>query len=232
MDKLLRIAQTLKSIYGVPKWPGPRDPLEVLVRTMLSQNTNDRNSSRAYRNLRGRFPTWEEVLEAPTEEVAGAIKVGGLSGLKAERIRGVLRWAKERFGGFFLPICDMEVKEAMELLCGLKGVGVKTASVVLLFACGKEVFPVDTHILRVTKRLGLIPRGASLEEAHRLLGDMVLEGMAYPLHLNLIRFGRDICHALKPECGKCPLKEECVGGMTSEAEGDRGPRDRRGSGPR
>jgi len=210
MDKLLRIAETLEALYGVPEWPGPRDPLEVLVRTVLSQNTNDRNSARAYSNLKKRFPTWEKVLGAPTEEVAEAIKVGGLSGLKAERIKGILRWTRERFGGFFLPICDMDTREAMELLCGLKGVGVKTASVVLLFACGKEVFPVDTHIRRVSERLGLIPPGTSLEEAHRLLGESVPEGMAYPLHLNLIRFGREICHALRPECGRCPLKEECV----------------------
>jgi len=209
-DKVLHISRTLEGAYGVPRWPGPRDPLEVLVRTVLSQNTNDLNSGRAYRNLRERFQTWDEVAEAPAEKVAEAIRVGGLSELKAGRIQGILRWARERFGGFRLPVCEMDVDQAMALLCGLKGVGVKTASVVLLFACGRDVFPVDTHIHRVGTRLGLLPPRTSLEEAHRVLGEIVPEGKAYPLHLNLIRFGREVCHARRPECGRCPLWDECV----------------------
>ncbi|HID11977.1 MAG TPA: endonuclease III [Candidatus Latescibacteria bacterium] len=209
-DKLLRISRTLEGVYGVPRWAGPRDPLEILVRAILSQNTNDINSGRAYRNLRERFPTWEDVAEAPVEEVAEAIRVGGLSGIKAGRIQGVLRWARGKFGGFRLPVREMDVDKAMALLCGLEGVGIKTASVVLLFACGRDVFPVDTHIHRVCTRLGLLPPRTSPEEAHRTLGEMVPEGKSYPLHLNLIHFGREICHAQRPECGRCPLWDKCI----------------------
>jgi endonuclease-3 len=208
---LHKVATALEGRYGVPSLSSLDDPLEVLIRTILSQNTNDRNRDLAYGELRRRFPRWEDTVEADQEEIAEAIKVGGLAGQKSARIKQVLQWVKEQWGSMTLaPLCDMETTEAMETLLSLKGVGPKTANCVLAFGCGRDAFPVDTHILRITKRLALIPTEVTAEKAHVLLAQVVPDGTAIPLHLNLIRYGRETCTARQPRCGSCLFPQLCT----------------------
>ncbi|MBW2038997.1 MAG: hypothetical protein JRI46_05275 [Deltaproteobacteria bacterium] len=148
-------------------------------------------------------------------------KVGGLAQQKAGRIREILCWVRERWGKVTLsPICEMGTEEAMGVLLGLRGVGLKTASCVLAFGCGREVFPVDTHILRITKRLGLVPAKVTAERAHGLLAPLIPTGKAISLHLNLIRYGRQICRARQPICGLCLFPELCT--LPLEQRGERG----------
>jgi endonuclease-3 len=209
--KVKEINDILERQLGVPEPQGDRKPLDSLVRTILSQNTNDTNSGSAYSNLRKRFPSWEDVLEADVEEIADAIRVGGLSKQKSARIKSALAWIKDTYGELNIDfICDMEPAEVIDTFSKLKGVGLKTINVVLAFACGSDVFPVDTHILRITKRLDLVPANASADKAHEIMGRLFPRGKAFSLHINMIRFGRSICHARKPECGQCPLIEHCT----------------------
>jgi endonuclease-3 len=208
---LHKVSEALEKKYGVPDTGPPDDPLEVLIRTILSQNTNDRNRDLAYEGLRKRFPCWEDILEADPEDIAETIKVGGLGQQKSARIKEVLQWVQGRWGSMTLtPLCEMETGEAMEVLLKLKGVGPKTANCVLAFGCGRDAFPVDTHILRITKRLGLIPPEATADKAHGLLAQLVPDGTAIPLHLNLIRYGREQCKARQPRCGRCLFPELCT----------------------
>jgi endonuclease-3 len=208
---LHKVAEVLIKAYGVPGQGPLEDPLEVLIRTVLSQNTNDRNRDLAYEGLKRKFPRWEDLLEADPKEIAEAIKVGGLAQQKSARIKEILRWVHDRWGGMTISrLCEMGVEEARGILLGLKGVGLKTANCVLAFGCGRAVFPVDTHILRITKRLGLVPAQATAEKAHGLLAQLVPEGMAIPLHLNLIRYGREICKAPRPRCSRCLFPELCI----------------------
>lgn len=209
--KLAEINRILEQEFGILERREDEDPLSSLVHTILSQNTNDTNSGRAYANLRERFPSWEDVLKAEAEEIADVIRVGGLANQKSVRIKGVLEWLRDTYGELNLDfICDMETAEAIQMLLKLKGVGLKTINVMLCFSCGKDVFPVDTHILRVTKRLGLVPANASADRAHEIMGQLFPEGKAFSLHMNLIRFGRAVCHARKPECEGCPLIKYCI----------------------
>jgi endonuclease-3 len=208
---LHKVSEALEKRYGVPGTGPPDNPLEVLIRTILSQNTNDRNRDLAYEELRRRFPRWEDILEANSEDIVEAIKVGGLARQKSTRIKQVLKWVQERWGSMTLtPLCDTETSEAMETLLSLKGVGPKTANCVLAFGCGRDAFPVDTHILRITKRLGLIPPEATAEKAHGLLAQVVPDGTGIPLHLNLIRYGRETCKARQPRCGRCLFPQLCT----------------------
>jgi endonuclease-3 len=195
----------------VPKWPGDRKPLDTLVNTILSQNTNDTNRDRAYSNLRERFPSWEDVLVADPQDIADAIRVGGLANQKSVRIKNALVWIKDTYGELNIDfVCDMEPAEVIETFSKLKGVGLKTINVLLMFACGKDVFPVDTHILRISKRLDLVPANASADKAHEIMGQLFPKGKAFSLHINMIRFGRAVCHAQRPECRGCPLIEHCI----------------------
>lgn len=200
----------LEKAFGEPKWSGPVDPVDVLVRTILSQNTNDRNRDRAYEELRRRYPTWAEVADAEPEGIALAIRVAGLSRQKSVVIRDVLRWIRDTVGGFNLSkLCQMDVQEAVAWLGQLKGIGVKTVAVVLMFACGRDVFPVDTHVHRIVQRLGFVPVGASAEKTFWLMAPVVPAGKGYSFHLNLLRLGRSICRARAPKCGSCPLASLC-----------------------
>jgi len=209
--KVKEINGILERQFGVPEREGNESPLDTLIHTILSQNTNDTNSGRAYDNLIARFPLWEDVLSADVEEIARVIRVGGLAGQKSIRIKEFLNWVKTTYGELNLDfICDMDTAEAIQLLTKLKGIGLKTANVMLCFACGKEVFPVDTHIFRISKRLALVPSNASPDKAHKIMGQLFPEGKAYPLHVNMIHFGRIICHAQKPGCKECSLIEYCV----------------------
>lgn len=205
------VDRALEAVYGSPEQRSPDDPLDTLVLTILSQNTNDLNRDRAYASLREEFPEWRDVLAAPTSKVEAAIRVGGLSRQKSLRIRELLRWTSKRFGALDLEaLRDMETDEIRTLMEPLKGVGPKTLSILLLFSLGREAFPLDTHCLRILKRLAVLPEGITATEAHRVMDGLVRPGRSMPLHLNLIRFGRERCHARGPECPGCPLKRLCI----------------------
>ena len=209
--KIKRINALLKKAYGIPKRERNADLLDVLVQTILSQNTNDRNRDRAYQRLKSKFPRWGDVLDGKREVVVEALRPGGLARQKAKRIVDILRWLRKREGKVSLTFLKrMGEKEIKETLGGLKGIGPKTVHCLLLFGLGKEAFPVDTHILRVGKRLGFIPQEIDAEKAHSWMGPLVPKGKALSLHINLIRHGRSICKAKKPECADCVLKKECL----------------------
>ncbi len=206
-----RVAQKLYQHYGEPRWRNPLPPIDELISTILSQNTNDGNRDRAFEALRQRFPTWEAVRDAPAHEVIEAIRSAGLAQQKGPRIQAVLRSITEQRGSLDLDFLnDFDAQEALRWLRQFKGVGPKTAAIVVLFSLNKPAFPVDTHIHRVTRRLGLIPDSASAEQAHQLLAERFEAKDYASVHLNIIRLGREICQARKPKCPICPLKEECA----------------------
>jgi endonuclease-3 len=187
------------------------DPISELVSTILSQNTNDVNRDRAFKKLRERFPNWEDVRDADLEEIKDAIRVSGLANSKAPTIQRALRRITEERGELSLEfIQDMNVEEAKEWLTEIKGVGVKTASIVLLFSLDMPAFPVDTHVHRVTRRLGLVDEKASRERAHRVLEDVMPEDTYYAFHLNVIRHGREVCVSGIPRCEECVLSDICA----------------------
>jgi len=209
--QILSAHRLLIRLYGEPKRRlRPRDALSQLIVTILSQNTTDVNTDRAYANLRARFPTWETLRDATPRAVVRAIRSAGLANTKAPRIQAILRQLTRERGALSLDFLRrMPVEQAKAYLLRLKGVGPKTASIVLLFTFGKPAFPVDTHIFRVTKRLGWIPERASREQAHTILEEMIPAELYYPLHLNLIQHGRTICKARRPRCEVCPLTDVC-----------------------
>lgn len=211
-QKLETIYRRLAEAYGEPQrdLSAPRDPIGALVNTILSQNTNDVNRDRAYQQLRERFPTWEAVRDAPTAELIEAIRPAGLAPTKGPRIQQALKTISERRGELsldFLP--ELPIEEARAWLLEMKGVGPKTAAIVLLFVFGLPVFPVDTHIYRVSRRLGLIPSNLSREQAHEALETLIPPAWYYPLHLNFITHGRRVCHARNPRCERCTLRDLC-----------------------
>jgi endonuclease-3 len=191
--------------------PRAADPLDELILTVLSQHTSDLNAERASADLQRAFPGgWQQVVDAPTVGVADAIRSGGLANSKAPRIQAILREVRDREGSFDLSsLRAMSDADARDYLIGLPGIGPKTAAVVLSFALGRDAMPVDTHVHRVTKRLGLIPPKATAERADRILHELVPDGMRTPLHVAFIRLGREICKAPTPRCRQCPLKELC-----------------------
>jgi endonuclease III len=202
--------ELLAAHYGQREWGGRQDPLDELILTILSQNTSDVNSGRAYRALRQRFPTWEAVLEAPTAAVYEVIRPAGLGNIKAPRIQQTLRSIRERAGALSLDHLDaMPLEGAREWLLSLGGIGPKTAACVLMFALGLPALPVDTHVHRVSLRLGLIGARVGAERAHALLEAALPPEAVYSFHLNLIQHGRLICHARRPACERCPLSRIC-----------------------
>jgi len=208
--RLVAILRRLRRAYGDP--PGPRRlaPLDELVLTVLSQNTNDVNRDRAYADLRAKFPTWDDVADAPLPAIARAIRKGGLGPTKSVRLREILRSLRDRG----MPLDDrafarMRSQALWDLLVGLKGVGPKTAACVLLFSLGRPYFPVDTHVHRVTRRLGLVPENADAVRAQALIQEAVPPKDVYDLHMLLIRHGREICFARRPLCSRCPLTDIC-----------------------
>jgi endonuclease-3 len=215
-EKTQIAARLLADAYGPRPFPGRGDPLGELVQTILSQSTSDINSGRAYESLRRRFPSWEEVLDAPVGEVYAAIRQAGLGNIKAPRIQQALASILERTGGLSLDfLADLPLEEARAWLRGIEGVGPKTAACVLMFALGLPALPVDTHVHRVSLRLGLIAPRVSAERAHALLESALEPGQVYPFHLHMIRHGRLVCHARGPECGRCPLAGICDYGGAS-----------------
>jgi len=204
------IHRRLLEVYGRPEWRQPLQPLDELVSTILSQNTNDRNRDAAFEALKARFPTWEAVRDAPTEEVIETIRLAGLANQKGPRIQTVLRQITAERGRLELDFLrEYSPEEAHAWLMRFNGVGRKTAAIVLQFALDKPAFPVDTHIYRVSGRLGLRPPAMTVEQAHDHLAALFPPEDYGPAHLNLIRLGREVCHARKPDCPRCPLRDLC-----------------------
>lgn len=201
----------LAQVYGHKRWRKHAEPIDELIITVLSQHTSDVNRDKAFKQLKRRFPDWEQVLRAPVRSIASAIKPAGLSNQKAPRIKAMLQKIAEANGGKlsldFLK--DMPVSEAVDWLKKLPGVGPKTAACVLLFSFGKPVFPVDTHIYRISKRLGWLDERVSEAKANELLDKVVPDEIKYQLHLNMIAHGRNVCRPQNPRCQECVLKHLC-----------------------
>jgi endonuclease-3 len=197
----------LREFYGVPIAPPHHQPLDELVLTVLSQSTNDRNRDVAFLRLRERFDSWEAVRDAPRAEVEAAIQPGGLHRQKSLRIQEILRALDESLDLSYLA--DLSLPAAQRELTALPGVGRKTAACVLLFSFGMPDVPVDTHVSRVGTRLGLFRPGAPFEELHDEMLALTPRGQQLELHVNLLRHGRRICHAQRPQCGACPLRRAC-----------------------
>ena len=209
-ERAQAVYNRLEQVYGLPDWREPLDAVDELVSTILSQNTNDRNRDVAFHALRKALPTWEQVRDAPESAVIEAIRPAGLANQKGPRIQEVLRAITAERGDLDLSFLkSYSDADALAWLMRFKGVGPKTASIVLQFALGKAAFPVDTHVYRVSGRIGLRPGKISVEEAHAYLAQAFDPQQYGPGHLNLIRLGREICHARKPECGRCPVLDLC-----------------------
>jgi len=208
--KALDVHERLLAAYGVPKPKPQRDPLSELILTILSQNTSDLNSGRAFDQLVARFPTWAQALAAGPEAIARAIRVGGLADVKAPRIHAILSRLQHEQGELSLDLlAGMSAPEARKYLLGLPGVGPKTAACVLLFSLHEPALPVDTHVHRVSQRVGLVPGNASAEKAQALLEALLSAEYYYPFHLNVIHHGRTVCVARAPRCSGCPLAAVC-----------------------
>ncbi len=205
-----RIHQKLLQAFGVPGWGTPLPPTDELVSTILSQNTSDINRERGFIALCARFPTWEQVRDAKEKDVIAAIRVAGLANQKGPRIQQVLREITAERGNLDLNFLkDMPLEDARNWLTKFHGVGPKTAAIVLQFSLGRPAFPVDTHIYRVTGRIGLRPAKMSVEQAHVYLEALFKPENYYADHLNLIRLGRQVCHPRKPDCPHCPVRSLC-----------------------
>ena len=205
-----RVHERLVEAYGPRVWRSHAAPLDELIATILSQHTSDVNSARAFESLRRAFPTWDHVLAAGVDEIAAAIRVGGLAGVKAPRIKACLAGLAERYGVLSLDfLADLSTAEARSTLEAIPGVGPKTAACVLLFSLGRPAWPVDTHVQRVSERLGLVPPGASPEQVELQLEAQLPPESYYAFHVNLIAHGRRTCRAQRPRCEACPLSDLC-----------------------
>ena len=206
----LQVHQRLLAVFGEPVWRNPLPAIDELVSTILSQNTNDVNRDRAFNALRAVFPTWEQVRDAPTADVIVAIRPAGLANQKGPRIQQVLRQITAERGSLDLSfLADLPLEEARAWLTKFNGVGPKTAAIVLCFSLGRPAFPVDTHIYRVSGRIGLRPEKMTVEEAHPHLESVFPPETYYAAHLNIIRLGREVCGARKPNCPVCPVADLC-----------------------
>jgi endonuclease-3 len=205
------IDRRLATIYGRDKLTlGEDDPVDTLVETILSQNTTDKNSHRAFLALKAAYPTWEPLLRAEPVIVAKIIRSGGLAAMKAERIVSALRFIKDERGRFELDFLrEMSTADADAWMAQMKGVGPKTRAIVLLFSLGMPVFPVDTHVHRVSRRIGLIGPRTSREQAQVDLASLVPSGKYYSFHINLIEHGRAVCRARNPRCQDCVVSNLC-----------------------
>ncbi len=208
------IVARLTPVYGEPEWRPHGDAMTELILTILSQNTSDTNSGRAFMRLRARFPDWMDLMAADPAGIEAEIAVGGLARVKAPRIKAILEDVWRRCSAFDLSFLrEMPLAEAKGWLRSLPGVGPKTAACVLMFALGRPALPVDTHVHRVSQRLGLVPAKASAEQSHDILEAMLEPDEVYPLHILLIKHGRRMCRAQRPLCRECPLLEMCAFGQ-------------------
>jgi endonuclease-3 len=216
--KIKTISLKLQRAYGKKRWRVHNDPLSELIATILSQNTSDHNSHRAYFNLISKFTNWDRVRKASSQRIADAIRSGGLADIKAQRIKDILNQIhKENHDLDLSFLKTWRTERIRRYLKRFKGVGEKTIACVLLFSLGRPVMPVDTHVLRVSRRLGLVPKKTDAAEAERILEELVLGKMIYQFHLNVIQHGREVCKAANPRCAGCVLLENCDYGRKKKA---------------
>ncbi|MFQ5999242.1 MAG: endonuclease III domain-containing protein [Candidatus Bathyarchaeia archaeon] len=210
-DRAKEILHILQGNFSIPSWArSNRDPFKTLIITVLSQATADKNTARAFENLSERFSIIPEVLaRARVEEIENAIRVGGLYRNKSRVIKAISRVILEQFNGSLDFIHSLPLEEARKILLSIQGVGPKTADVVLLFCAGKPTIPIDTHVNRVSKRLGLVPPKADYEGARQALEALYPPENYLPVHLLFISLGRKYCRARKPLCKPCPVNTLC-----------------------
>ncbi len=210
VQKAVWACDTLDNEYGTLAWRSHGGPLETLVMTILSQHTSDKNSERAYDNLRRAYGDWDDVRNAPAPEIADTIRSGGLADSKAPRIKNVLEQIYQKTGTVSLDFLrEMPTPEARDYLTAFHGVGPKTMACVLMFSLCRPVLPVDTHVFRVSHRLGLIEKRIGEARAHAALEALVPPARVYAFHVHMIRHGRRVCVAQKPRCSACVLRERC-----------------------
>lgn len=211
IENIPYIIQNLKAVYGTPQLESDLDPLDVLIETILSQSTTNINSRRAFESLKQKFPSWEQARQARTTSIESAIKSGGLARQKSIRIKNLLNEIYKRRGSLDLSFLHtIPLDQAKEFLASFKGVGPKTVACTLLFACNRPVFPIDTHIFRIARRLGLIPEKISDKEAHKMMEDILPPERYYEVHVNIIRHGRKICRPQNPLCEDCCILDYCA----------------------
>ncbi len=213
IDHLDDIERVLDEAYGPRRLVPDGDPVSTLVSTILSQNTSDTNTERAFASLRRRFPKWDDVAGADTNDVIDAIRSGGLANRKAPRIQEALEEIRDRYGAYSLDaLVALPLDDARDTLLSIDGVGPKTAACVLLFAMGRPALPVDTHVFRVARRLGLIAESTSPVRAHATLEAMMAgdANRTYRFHVEMIAHGRAICTARRPKCSICPIRSYCA----------------------
>jgi endonuclease-3 len=205
-----RINRVLIENYGKPKWEGPQDPLDVLLSVLLSQNAKSPNWDRAHKGLREAYATWDGLASAKIDAVAKVLRPGGLGKRKAKQIITLAQDLRREYGSASLEfIKSMSVREAMRALNGIEGVDPRTSACVILFALGREICPVETHIHRILQRIGIFQVSVTLEAAFEILQPLVPTGASYAFHVNLIRLGREVCKPGKPRCTSCPVETEC-----------------------
>ncbi len=208
--RIKNLSLKLERTYGKKRWKVHNDPLSELIATILSQNTSDHNSHRAYFNLRSKFKTWDKVRKASVRKIADTIRSGGLADIKAKRIKNILNQIHEENCNLNLSFLKKwRTEKIVAYLKRFKGVGEKTIACVLLFSLRRPVMPVDTHVLRVSKRLGLVTQKADAKKVEVILEELVPKNQVYQFHLNLIEHGRNICKATNPRCKECVLLENC-----------------------
>ena len=204
------IATALSEVYGTLDWSRQQDGMDELISCILSQSTNDINRDRAFARLKAAYPSWAAVRFAELDELTDVIRPAGLANQKAPRIQDALRVIYEEAGEYSIDFLNAHsLADARRWLCSLRGVGPKTAAIVLCFAYGRPAFPVDTHIYRVSKRIGFIPEKLSADDAHPVMEAIVPPDAYYQFHIQLIQHGRDTCHARKPACQRCAIIEHC-----------------------
>ncbi|NHJ04588.1 MAG: endonuclease III [Candidatus Heimdallarchaeota archaeon] len=209
IDKVSEVVKKLYEAYGIKEWKRWREPVGELVRTILSQNTTDTNSLKAYANLLEKYPNWEELLEAEESDIAEVIRSGGLANIKAKKIKKCLKEIKKKHGKIDLEfLADFSLEEAEEYLISLDGVGPKTAACVLIFSFNFPIMPVDTHVHRVSNRLGLVTT-SSREKTQEQMKEIIPAKEMYNFHLNIIEHGRKVCKASNPRCSECFLNNLC-----------------------
>lgn len=204
------VSRLLREFYGYPTWRQHLPPIDELVSTILSQSTSDTNRDKGFYALKARYPNWESVRDAPVTAIEETIRPAGLARQKAPRIQQALRYVTEQVGELSLDfLADMEIEAAKAWLTQIDGVGPKTAAIILLFSFNRPAFPVDTHVHRVTQRLGLIDEKTSADKAHDMMEAIADPKDYYADHLNIIRHGREVCKARQPSCTECCLRDHC-----------------------
>ncbi len=204
------IAAALTEVYGELDWSRNQDGMDELISCILSQSTTDTNRDRAFERLKSSYESWHAVRFAEIGELTDVIRPAGLANQKAPRIQDVLATIHDKAGEYSIDFLDeLSIEEAKDWLVSLKGIGPKTAAIVLCFAYGRPAFPVDTHIFRVSKRIGFIPEKLSANDAHPVMEAIVPADHYYQFHIQLIQHGRDTCHARKPACERCSITERC-----------------------